>query len=116
MANDLTRDSERVLEESRAVLRDNRAGGRHRRAVSIGKGSAELKQRNLMTRIKLIGGSLIAIVLAAMVAGLVIDGIGFTGIMIAFLAAVAATFLFSNFPRVKVPRRDDLNRGDVRQM
>jgi len=116
MDRDLTRQSERVLEESRAVLRDNRAGGRHRRAVSIGKGSAELKQRNLMTRIKLIGGSLIAIVLAAMVAGLVIDGIGFTGIMIAFLAVVAATFLFSNFPKVRVPRRSDLNTGDVRHM
>jgi hypothetical protein len=36
--------------------------------------------------------------------------------MVAFLAVVAATFLFSNFPRVKVPRRSDLNTGDVRQM
>jgi hypothetical protein len=116
MANDLTRQSDRVLEESRAVLRDNRAGGRHRRAVSIGKGSAELKQKNLMTRIKLIGVSLLAIVLAAMVAGLILDGIGFTGVMVAFLAVVAATFLFSNFPKVRVPRRSDLNTGDVRRM
>jgi hypothetical protein len=69
-----------------------------------------------MTRIKLIGGSLLAIVAAAMVVGLVIDGIGFTGIMIAFLAVIACTFLFSNFPKVKVPRRADLNTGDVRQM
>lgn len=116
MDRDLTRQSERVLEESRAVLRDNRAGGRHRRAVSIGKGSAELKQKNLMTRIKLIGVSLLGIVLAAMVAGLVLDGIGFTGVMVAFLAVVAATFLFSNFPKVRVPRRSDLNTGDVRHM
>lgn len=116
MGRDLTRESERVLEESRAVLRDNRAGGRHRRAVSVGKGSAELKQKNLRTRIKLIGISLIGIVLAAMVAGLVLDGIGFTGVMIAFLAVVAATFLFSNFPKVRVPKRSDLNTGDVRHM
>lgn len=116
MPQDLTRESERVLEESRALLRDNRAGGRHRRAVSIGKGSAELKQKNLRTRIKLIGVSLLGIVLAAMIAGLVLDGIGFTGVMIAFLAVVAATFLFSNFPKVRVPRRSDLNTGDVRQM
>ena len=116
MDRDLTRQSERVLEESRAVLRDNRAGGRHRRAVSIGRGSAELKQKNLLKRIKLIGISLLGIVLAAMVAGLVLDGIGFTGVMIAFLAVVAATFLFSNFPKVRVPRRSDLNTGDVRHM
>ena len=116
MANDLTRQSDRVLEESRAVLRDNRAGGRHRRVQSIGKGSAELKQKNLIKRIKLIGISLVGIVLAATVAGIVLNGIGFNGIVIAFLAVVAATVLFSNYPKVKVPRRSDLNTGDVRQM
>jgi hypothetical protein len=104
-----------IMAEARASLADQRAGGRRRQAP-IGRGSAELRQRNLMTRIKLIGGSLLAIVFAAMVAGIVIDGIGFTGIMIAFLAVVACTFLFSNFPKVKVPRRADLNTGDVRHM
>lgn len=116
MAQDLTSHTDRLIEEGRALVRDNQAGGRHRRARAIGRGSAELRQRNLMTRIKLIGGSLLAIVLAAMVAGIVIDGIGFTGIMIAFLGIVATTFLFSNFPRVKIPRRSDLNTGDVRHM
>jgi hypothetical protein len=116
MAQDLTSHTDRLIAEGRALVRDNQAGGRHRRAQPIGRGSAELRRRNLMTRIKLIGGSLLAIVLTAMVAGIVIDGIGFTGIMIAFLGIVASTFLFSNFPRVKVPRRRDLNTGDVRQM
>ncbi len=118
MPSDLTRDSERLLADSRALLRDNRDGGRFRRMrdPSIGRGSAELKRRNLKTRIKLIGGSLLGIVLAAMVAGIVLDGIGFTGIMVAFLAVVAATFLFSNVPKVRVPRRSDLNTGDVRHM
>jgi hypothetical protein len=104
-----------IMAEARASLADQRAGGRRRQAP-IGRGSAELRQRNLMTRIKLIGGSLLAIVAAAMAVGIVIDGIGFTGIMIAFLAVVACTFLFSNFPTVKVPRRADLNTGDVRHM
>ena len=118
MANDLTRESDRLLAESRAVLRDNQAGGRHRRARSqpIGRGSAELRRKNLSTRIKLIGASLLGIVLIAMGVGLIVDGIGFTGIMVAFLAVVACTFLFSSFPRVKIPRRSDLNTGDVRQM
>jgi len=118
MVQDLTQDSERLIDEGRSLLRDNREGGRHRRARarSIGRGSAEVRQRNLMTRIKLIGGSLLAIVLVSMVAGIAIDGIGFTGIMIAFLAVVASTFLFSNFPKVRVPQRSDLNTGDVRHM
>src|SRR5690606_14362108 len=80
------------------------------------RGSADLRRKNLMTRIKLIGASLVAIVLIAMIAGVVIDGIGFYGIMAAFFAVVAATMLFSNFPKVKVPKRADLNTGDVRQM
>jgi hypothetical protein len=106
---------DQILAEARRSLVDQRMGGRRRQAP-IGRGSAELRQRNLMTRIKLIGGSLLAIVAAAMAIGIVIDGIGFTGIMIAFLAVVACTFLFSNFPKVKVPRRADLNTGDVRHM
>ena len=114
MAGD-AQNHRQILAEARASLADQRMGGRRRQAP-IGRGSAELRQKNLMTRIKLIGGSLLAIVAAAMVVGLVIDGIGFTGIMIAFLAVVACTFLFSNFPKVKVPRRADLNTGDVRHM
>ena len=116
MNRDLSSETDRALEDGRSLLRDNRDGGRHRRVRSIGRGSAEVRQKNLMTRIKLIGGSLLAIVLCSMVAGLAIGGLGFTGLMVAFLAVVACTFLFSNFPRVRVPRLDDLNTGDVRHM
>ena len=116
MMPDSTRHSDAILRDARQSLMAQRDGGYHRRKGSIGRGSAELRQKNLMTRIKLIGGSLLAIVFAAMIAGIAIDGIGFTGIMIAFLGIVASTFLFSNFPRVKVPSRRDLNTGDVRHM
>jgi hypothetical protein len=111
---DSTRQHQEIMTSAQRSLAHQRAGGR--RLQPIGRGSAELRRKNLMTRIKLIGGSLAAIVLAAMVVGIVIDGIGFTGIMIAFLAVVAATFLFSNYPKVKIPQRSELNRGDVRQM
>lgn len=113
---DSTRHSDAIMSDARRSLTTQRSGGYHRRAPSIGRGSADLRRKNLMTRIKLIGASLIGIVLAAMIAGVAIGGIGFTGIMVAFLAVVAATFLFSNFPKVKVPKRADLNTGDVRQM
>jgi hypothetical protein len=117
---DSTRQSDVILREAKQSLATQQDGGFHRRkgslGGSIGRGSAELKRRNLMTRIKLIGGALLAIVLTSMVAGLVIGGIGFTGVMVAFLAVVAATFIFSNYPKVKVPKRSALNTGDVRQM
>ncbi|MEO6153333.1 MAG: hypothetical protein ABIP24_09315 [Croceibacterium sp.] len=106
-----------ILRDARRSLADQRGGGFHRRRLApIGRGSAELRRNNLKTRIKLIGISLLAIVLASIALGLVVQGIGVTGIMIAFLAVVACTFLFSNYPKVRMPKRDDLNRGDVRQM
>lgn len=114
MVNESLQHQEIMTAAKRSLI-DQRAGGR-RKLPPIGRGSAEIRQKNLMTRIKLIGGSLLAIVFGSMIVGLAIDGIGFTGIVVAFLAVVAATFLFSNFPKVKVPRRADLNTGDVRHM
>lgn len=117
MMPDSTLNSDKILRDASESLATQRSGGFHRRNVRpIGRGSAELRQKNLKTRIKLIGISLLGIVFVAMGFGLVLDGIGFTGLMVAFLAVVACTFLFSNFPRVKVPHFGDLNTGDVRHM
>jgi hypothetical protein len=107
--------SNTILAEARRSLDYQRAGGR-RRQLPIGRGSAEIRQQNLMSRIKLIVGSMAAIIIGASVLGIALGGIGFTGIMVGFLAIVACTFLFSSFPKVRVPRRADLNTGDVRHM
>jgi len=50
------------------------------------------------------------------VAGIVINGIGFTGVMITLCAVFVALAVFWNFPKVKIPSRSDLNTGDVRHM
>ena len=107
--------SDRIMAEARRSLAFQREGGR-RRQPPIGRGSAQIRQQNLMNRIKLIVGSMAAIIIAASILGLALGGIGFTGIMIGFLAIVACTFLFSSFPKVRVPKRADLNTGDVRHM
>ena len=121
MQDDLARNSERVLAEARAVLRDNQDGGRHRRALTrgpaIGEGSRRIRKGNLMTRLKLIALSLFAIVVASSVAGIVLNGIGFVGVMVTFLAAVAAVMIFGTYPKVKLPTRADLTRTqDARQL
>ena len=113
---DLTTQSDRLIREGRQLRDDNRAGGRHRRAVSIGEGSANAKSRHRMGKIKRIMLALGSIVIAAMIAGVIVDGIGFTGVMLTFLAAVVAIGIFANFPKMKVPTRADLNRGDVQQL
>lgn len=114
---DSTPRSDAIMRDARRSLEEQRDGGRRRRAPSVGRGSADLKRRNLMLRIKLIAGALFAIVAAAMVAGIVLDGIGFVGVMVTFLAIVAALAIFSNVPRVKAPARADLARtADARQL
>ena len=113
---ELTETSRRVLEEARRVRDDNRAGGRHRRAGSIGAGSAKLKARHyfrkLIRMLIAVGGVLIA----AIAAGIVLGGIGFAGIMLTLLAIVAVVAAFAVFPRIKVPTRAELNTGDVAQL
>jgi len=118
MAADLSRETDRALEEGRSLLRDNQGGGRHRRMPSkpIGRGSAELRQRNLKMRLKLIVATLLSITFIAGGVGMLIGGIGFGGLMLALCAVFVATFVFANFPKVRIPDRSDLNTGDVRHM
>lgn len=113
--SDLTKDSDRLIEQGRMLRDDNRAGGRHR-MESIGKGSAGLKTKHLMGKLKRIVVAVAGIIMAAMVAGLIVDGIGFAGIMMTFFAIIAAIVAFSVFPKIKVPKRADLTKGDVRTM
>lgn len=114
---DLTTQSDRLIEQGRRLRDDNRSGGRHRREASIGKGSAQAKTRNWMKRLGYFGAALFAIFAAATVAGIVLDGIGFLGIVAVFFAMVVAGVLFANFPKVKVPQRADLTKTqDARRL
>lgn len=114
-------DSDRILSAANRSLAVQRAGGR-RKAVSksIGQRSADIKIKHWMAKLKRIVLSIGAIVIAAMVAGLVLDGIGFIGVMVTLLAMIAAVVALATFPRIKAPTRADLqkglNKGDVRQL
>lgn len=113
---DLTRNSDRLIEEGRILRDDNRSGGRHRREVSIGKGSAAAKQKHWIGKIRNIAIALFAIWVAAGVLGMVLNGIGFAGVMALLLASVVAVAVLGNFPKMKTPKRSDINKGDVKQM
>lgn len=112
---DLTNDSDRILAQGRALVRDNRDGGRHRRA-SIGSGSAKMKTRHLMKKVKRIIMAVGAIIVAAMSAGVILNGIGFAGIMLTGLAIIVAMGVLANYPKITVPKRADINKGDVQSM
>jgi hypothetical protein len=106
--------SDRTIADARRVLREQRAGGRRLR--SIGRGSAELKTRHYTAKLTRIVVAVVGIVLAAMIAGVVIDGIGFTGLFFAALAILAAVAIFGRYPRLKPPPQARLNEGDARTM
>ena len=115
MANDLTNQSDRLIEEGRSLVRDNRSGGRHRRGAAIGEGSARLRRNHFTKALVRMAMAVVAILVAAGTIGLIIDGIGFVGVMVTALAIMCALAFFST-RKVKPPRRADLNRGDARQL
>lgn len=107
-------DSDRTLTEARASLVRQQAGGR--RTISIGKRSAEIRRQHMLRKAARIGAAVGAIIIAAMAAGLILDGIGFAGVMVTFFAMVGAVLLFGSFPRLKVPDQAKLNRGSARTL
>lgn len=106
-------DSARILAQARQSLAEQRAGGRRR---SIGRRSAELKRRHLARKAARVALAVGAVMLATMIAGLVIGGIGLTGLFAAVLAGLAVVALLATFPRLQVPDLRALNSGDVRTM
>ncbi len=113
---DLTKQSARLIEQARALRDDNRAGGRHRREP-IGQGSKDLRQRHFLRKLRNIGIGAGAIFVFAVLAGIVIDGIGFIGIVVTFLALIAMAVILGNFPKMKVPQRADLSKTqDARRL
>lgn len=106
--------SDLILAQARQSLQHQRAGGR--RVGSIGRRAAALKRDHALRKLLRIGLASGAIIFAAMVAGVIIDGIGWTGIIVTLLALVAATTIFGTFPRLSLPTRESLGRGDVKSL
>lgn len=114
---DLTHDSDRILSDGRALVRDNQEGGRHRRTPSIGEGSKRIKRSNLKLRIRNVLIAVFAIWMASGIVGAFVNGIGILGVMAVVIACVVAIAIFSSFPKVKTPTRADITRGgDVKQL
>ncbi len=113
---DSTDESEHILRAAKQSLLTQKQGGTHRPGDSIGKGSASAKRKNWLSRAKYFAGAVLTIFVTMAVAGVVLNGIGFAGVMMTALAVMAAAFVFSNFPKVKIPKRTELKQGNPKQM
>jgi hypothetical protein len=102
------------MAEARNSLVRQQAGGR--RVQSIGRRSADIRRQHRLRKAARIAAAVGAIIVAAMVAGLILNGIGFAGVMLTLLAMVAAVVVFGSFPKFRVPERATLNRGSVRAL
>ena len=113
MPSSPAQNSDLILREARQSLTQQRAGGRR---ASIGRRSAALKRQHALRKLMRIVFAVFAIMFASTVAGLVIDGIGWTGIILALLAMIVAVGVFASFPRMKVPSRASLSGTDVKSL
>ncbi len=114
---DTTTDSDRILREAKTSLAVQREGGTHRPGRrSIGKGSAEAKQKMWLKRLRNLAIAVVTIWIGAGIAGAMFSGIGFWGLMGVIVATCLAVAVFSSFPKVKVPKRAELTQGHPQQM
>ncbi|MBI1402391.1 MAG: hypothetical protein GC147_04175 [Porphyrobacter sp.] len=116
---DTTRESDRILREAKTSLAVQREGGTHRpapRGASIGKGSAELKMKALLKKVRNIALAVVAIWVGAGIFSAVIGPLLFWGFMATLVATVVAVGVLGVFPRVKVPKRAELKQGNPGQM
>jgi hypothetical protein len=107
-------DSDRVISDARNSLAQQRAGGR--RLQPIGRRSAERRRLHAMRKAVRIAIAVALVAVVTMAAGLLLDGIGITGLFFAILAGIVAVAVLGTWPRMGVPEIGKINRGDVRTM
>ncbi|MDE2411011.1 MAG: hypothetical protein KGM18_04455 [Sphingomonadales bacterium] len=105
---------QQIMRAAGTSLVNQRAGGR--RVASIGRRSAAMKRDYLFRKLVRMMLAVGAILFAAMVAGVIVNGIGWTGIIVTMLAIIVAVGVFGSFPRMKVPTIDSLTTGDTKTL
>jgi hypothetical protein len=107
-------DSDRILTEAATSLTQQRAGGR--RLQPIGRRSAERRRSHATRKAVRIAVAVAVVAVVTMGAGLILGGIGITGLFFAVLAAILAVVVLGMWPRLGVPEIGKINRGNVRTM
>ena len=106
--------SDQIIGAARQSLVRNRDFGGRRN--SIGRRSAALKREHATRQFKRAMMTVAGILFGAMVLGVVIDGIGATGVIVTFMAMLATMAFFIAVPKLKAPARASLSTGDVRTL
>jgi hypothetical protein len=107
-------NSDAIVRAAGQSLAHQRAGGRR----SIGKGATAIRARHFGKKLRNIALALVALWLGLGIIGSIIEGIGFTGILLGIAGTAAAIWAFGRYPRFKMPSRADLDPAstDVRTL
>lgn len=97
-----------TAEEIMANARDSLSNVRYNR--SIGLKSRALKRSHFWGKVGRIAIAAGVIIVGAGIIGAVIEGIGFPGVMLAGLAIAGTTLFFSNYPKMAIPKAEDLSK------
>lgn len=116
MSEDLTRQSDDIVRAAAQSLSVQREGGYHRSARSVGRGSAKLKARHWVKKLRNVAIAIGAVWLGASVIGWVLGGLGFPGVMLAGAATLGAVYLFGRYPKMRLPQLPDLQTENVRDL
>ena len=113
---DTARDSTAIMAAAQASLVEQRAGGRRLTGQAIGERSAAIRRRHALAKAKRMAAAVGVVLVAAFVAGLVLDGIGFTGLMLTAAALLAALVVFARWPSLRAPDLATIAKGPVRTL
>ncbi len=100
-----------TAEEIMANARDSLQNVRYNR--SIGLKSRALKRRHFWRKLGRTAIAVGAVIVGAGIVGAIIGGIGFEGVMITALAVAGASYFFSKYPKMPIPKAEDLSKENL---
>ncbi|WP_420606419.1 hypothetical protein [Novosphingopyxis sp.] len=105
-------DSDAILRSASAVIPNQRA----RREGSIGERSKALKRNKALQKLTVGAGGAVAVAIGTIIAGLILNGIGFTGVMIAIGLILLAFVIAAVMPGLPEPTPETIQKADLKTL
>jgi hypothetical protein len=102
-----------IASQSDEILNQARGALRNVRGAPIGMKSRALRRAHFWGKISRATMAVGGVILAAGVAGAILNGIGFFGIMLTGILGVAAAFLLLRYPEMPMPTTESLKQTDL---
>jgi hypothetical protein len=102
-----------IASQSDQTIQNARSALRNVRAAPIGMKSRALRRAHFWGKLGRAALAVGAVLVATGVAGAILDGIGFWGIMAAIVAGGAAAYVMMRYPEMPMPTAESLQKSDL---